>query len=380
MHLQGRRQRVWQPLLWPTCSFYMSAVAGCRHMSFSSLTARHSALSFQVLWSQILDGGGSFGYASLNKANKITSILGAVGFLGFVFLFPETLYLRSGVGQSETSSVSSDRPEKVQDETAEVMVPRKTYLQQLNPWSGITPNANLLNLFFRPFPLVLYPAVFYAFISFATILGWSVCVTSTNANIFQHPPYNMSPGINSLIKLPGLIGVALGSFYAGALSDKYAEWYARKHNGVFEPETRLPALIAPFFIVPGGLLMYGWGIQHLTHWAVPFIGNGLISFGAGAIPSITLTYSTSLRGEANVVVDSYYPIASECLLVASGLKNVFAFGFSYGIVPWVNRNGFGGAFSIMVGIQSGVILLGIPLWYYGKQIRHKSASWKLISW
>jgi hypothetical protein len=252
-------------------------------------------------------------------------------------------------------------------------------LAELKPWSGI--HGTLLNQFFRPFPLVFYPAVFFAFIAFATILGWSVCVTSTNANVFQHAPYNMTPGVNSLIKLPGLIGCAIGAVYAGTLTDKYAEWYARKHNGIFEPETRLPALIAPFFIVPGGLLMYGWGIQHLTHWAVPFIGNGLIGFGAGSIPSITLTYSNfSFTRRPNVVVDSYYPIASECLLVASGLKNVFAFGFSYGIVPWVNRNGFGGAFSIMVGIQSGVLLLALPLCYYGKRIRHASASWKLISW
>ena len=135
------------------------------------------------------------------------------------------------------------------------MIPKNSYLQELKPWSPINPQASLLNLFFRPFPLVAYPAIFYAFISFATILGWSVCVTSTNANVFQKPPYNMSPGINSLIKLPGLIGVAIGSIYAGTLTDKCAQWYARKHNGIFEPETRLLALIAPFIIVPGGLLM-----------------------------------------------------------------------------------------------------------------------------
>lgn len=129
------------------------------------------------------------------------------------------------------------------------------------------------------------------------------------------------------------------------------------------------------------MIRYGWGIQHLTHWAVPFVGNGLIAFGAGSIPSIGFTYcnplfSTYLR----LVVDSYYPIASEGLLLSSGLKNVFAFGFSYGIVPWVARNGFGGAFSIMVGIQCGVVLFGLPLWYYGKRIRHASAKWKVISW
>ncbi len=39
---------------------------------------------------------------------------------------------------------------------------RKTYLQQLNPWSGIDPTSSYLNLFLRPFPLTLYPACLFA--------------------------------------------------------------------------------------------------------------------------------------------------------------------------------------------------------------------------
>ena len=196
---------------------------------------------------------------------QVTSILAGVGFLGIVFLFPETLYVRKpgvGQGQSETSSLEGKEvsAQEVTDAMSPAVsqtmaIPKKTYLQDLQPFSKINPNANLLNLFLRPFPLIVYPAIIYSFITFATTLAWMVCVTSTNANVFQHPPYNMSPGINSLIKLPGLIGVGLGSLYAGTLTDRYAQWYARKHNGVFEPETRLLAMIVPFFIVPGGLLM-----------------------------------------------------------------------------------------------------------------------------
>ena len=39
---------------------------------------------------------------------------------------------------------------------------RKTYLQQLNPWSGIDTTSSYLNLFLRPFPLILYPACLFA--------------------------------------------------------------------------------------------------------------------------------------------------------------------------------------------------------------------------
>ena len=49
-------------------------------------------------------------------------------------------------------------------------------------------------------------------------------------------------------------------------------------------------------------------------------------------------------GFANPVIDSYYPMAFEALLLVNGLKNVFAFGFSYGVVPWIIHSGYQDAF------------------------------------
>jgi len=65
----------------------------------------------------------------------------------------------------------------------------------------------------------------------------------------------MSPAVNGLINIPSLIGHFAGSICGGALTDKIAEWQARKNNGIFEPEARLVALIIPLIITPAGLLM-----------------------------------------------------------------------------------------------------------------------------
>jgi len=78
--------------------------------------------------------------------------------------------------------------------------------------------------------------------------------------------------------------------------------------------------------------------------------------------------------------DSYFLVSYEALLMVNGLKNIFGFGFSYAVVPWITLSGFQGAFGTMVGIQCGIMLFAIPLYLYGKRIRHASASWKLISW
>jgi hypothetical protein len=79
-----------------------------------------------------------------------------------------------------------------------------------------------------------------------------------------------------------------------------------------------------------------------------------------------------------VVLDAYLPVGYDALLLANALKQIFAFGFSYGVVPWVTLDGFNGAFGAMAGIQCGLVLFGIPLYIYGKRLRHMSGGWKII--
>jgi hypothetical protein len=65
----------------------------------------------------------------------------------------------------------------------------------------------------------------------------------------------MTPSINSLINISGVIGNVLGSYLGGALTDKYIEWQARRNGGIYEPEMRLVGLILPLLTTPAGLVM-----------------------------------------------------------------------------------------------------------------------------
>jgi len=80
----------------------------------------------------------------------------------------------------------------------------------------------------------------------------------------------------------------------------------------------------------------------------------------------------------SLVVDSYFPVAFEALVMVNAVKQLFAFGFSYGIISWVTLDGFDGAFGAMAGIQFAITLLGLVLWYFGKKLRHGSGGWKVI--
>ena len=68
----------------------------------------------------------------------------------------------------------------------------------------------------------------------------------------------------------------------------------------------------------------------------------------------------------------------EAILLVNALKQIFAFGFSYGVIPWVTLNGYAGAFGAMAGIQFALMLLGFPLWFFGKRLRHATGGWKII--
>jgi hypothetical protein len=66
------------------------------------------------------------------------------------------------------------------------------------------------------------------------------------------------------------------------------------------------------------------------------------------------------------------------LILIVGGKQIFGFAFGYAAIPWVTRSGYKAAFGVMAGTQVFLLLLAVPLWYYGKQIRQKSATWKLM--
>jgi hypothetical protein len=76
---------------------------------------------------------------------------------------------------------------------------------------------------------------------------------------------------------------------------------------------RIPVIIFPTIIVPLGLILFGVGIKNEWHWIVPIIGAGMVNFGLPALPAIMSPY----------IMDSYYPLAMDCLIVSSRTSNLF---------------------------------------------------------
>lgn len=96
------------------------------------------------------------------------------------------------------------------------------------------------------------------------------------------------------------------------------------------------------------------------------------------------------------VSDCALPVNSDALLLVNGLKNIgecaytsylqaytndwlVAFGFLYGIIPWVSKVGYVDCFGTMGGIFVAIVGGGgVLLIMYGARVRHASAQWKII--
>ncbi|KAK8088998.1 hypothetical protein PG997_003959 [Apiospora hydei] len=310
----------------------------------------------------------------------ITTILTAITFVGVLFFVPETSLFTcwEPAGPSPTPEKSrataSGHPStcsrsRSPERYAVAELPKKTYRQEVALWTGVTPNTTLLKSFVRPLPLIVYPCVIYAFLGYAVSLVLTVAVNILNPFVLQAPPYSWSPLISGLINIAGFLGNVCGAYAGGWLVDVWSDWRARKNQGVFEPESRLALLVLPTLITGAGCLVFGYGVERALHWTSLFFGYGMISFALTAVPTITMAY----------VSDCVLAVNADALMLVNGLKNIVAFGFLYGIVPWAEEAGYINCFGTQCGIFVGIIAIGaVLLVMYGARIRHVQASWRII--
>jgi hypothetical protein len=150
--------------------------------------------------------------------------------------------------------------------------------------------------------------------------------------------------------------------------DRWCRWKTQKNQGIFLPETRLYMMLIPFMITFGGCLLFGYAVQNAMSWVALFAGYLMQSVALTAVPTITMAY----------VSDCTLAVNSDTLLLVNGLKNVVAFGFLYGVVPW-SEHGYLETFGTLAGVFVAILGLGgVVLVVFGARLRHASAQWRLV--
>ncbi|OOQ90431.1 MFS transporter [Penicillium brasilianum] len=349
-------------------------------MTIADIFFLHERGKMTAMYSAALSMGAAFGLLisgimSISQNWRMFHYLCAALVLAttvlIFFTMPETTYQRD-VGRTE--EVADRKVSNVAEvEHVEVSnTPKKTFTQRMAFNRSPLTNESIWKIALRPVFIFFLPPVFWSTISFGIGIGIFVVLGTTAATAFSQV-YDFTVWQLGLVWIAGIVGNILGIPFGGYFSDWVANRATSNNGGVREPEMRLPAVSIAMITYPGSLLLYGLGINYKAHWMVPTLGIFLFSFGSSAAIGITVVYT----------IDCYRPIAGEVVVSQVVFKSFITFLMSFYANPWVNRDGYAGAFGAMAGLSFVVLALWIPLYIWGKQIRHatlKGRAMRYVHW
>ncbi|KAK5263776.1 hypothetical protein LTR99_010879 [Exophiala xenobiotica] len=278
----------------------------------------------------------------------------------------------------KTDAVSKDAPLREAGSplpVAETWYLRKrTYLQKLQLFRLDHGRPSLRQMFImmgRPLLMFFYfPNVNWAGFLYGASLCWYNVQNATMALILNAPPYNFSAQSVGISYLSLLIGCILAWWWAGWAGDEIAIRLARRNRGIREPEHRLWLLAFSGTLATAGLILWGVGAAHHTHFMGLIIGLGMTSFGIVSGGSTSLAYD----------VDCFKEIAGESVVLVIVIRNTMGFGVSYGITPWLESTGTQNCFIAVAFLCLFCNFSFLFMTVWGKKLRQFSAKkyWEYV--
>lgn len=166
-----------------------------------------------------------------------------------MFLFcPETTYNRDSryetdivqdeklgelAAHEEKVRVHGNDTELAQTPSGRAIPPKKTFVQELAPWTGekYSPD-NVLKYLLGPLLTLLNPAGCYAVICSGLLNSWYVGSAIILSGIFAGPPWMYNASQIGYLGAGPFIGGMIGSIFVAAASDPVIKWMTKKNNGV----------------------------------------------------------------------------------------------------------------------------------------------------
>nr|UJH94519.1 Hol1 [Starmerella bombicola] len=237
---------------------------------------------------------------------------------------------------------------------------RTPFFSNLSLYSGPKTSAPLWKIFLRPFILYGYLPIVFATLIYGTSVVWLSVIAETINAIFTAEPYNFPTTSVGLLYVATFTGGVLGSMIAGKVSDWLVRIICQKNGGIYEPEFRLLMMLPVMLSISIGLMGFGWSTHSHDLWIVPAIFLGILGFGTSLASTVSITY----------VVDCYRKYALEALVSLNFAKNVLGLAFSIFVPYFFSGAGSKTSFVVYGSIEVGLCLLAIPMYHYGKVVRH----------
>lgn len=143
------------------------------------------------------------------------------------------------------------------------------------------------------------------------------------------------------------------------LHDAVGRWYARRHNGIIDPEARLliayPATLLLFIAV----LLFGFALDRHWHYGALVVICGLQCVGVMIVTTAINAY----------LLDCYPEGSGEVGAWITASRNWSGFMATYIQLAWVQRAGLVKAFGSQAGITIASLGFLLILQIWGKKIR-----------
>jgi MFS family permease len=195
------------------------------------------------------------------------------------------------------------------------------------------------------------------------LIWYSIVIISAQIpQFFAPPPYLFNSKAIGLFALSSFIGIVIAYPIAGPLTDMLSRKLTKMNGDVHRPEFRIVALVFPFFLAPWGLILYAYTVADSGSYVLAAVGQAFQVTGLVFVPSVVLSY----------VVDAYPNSSGEALVLINAGKNLVAFGITKKNAEWLMAEGMKKMYTEVAGIQWAILVLGVPLYFWGPMLRRKT--------
>ncbi|RHZ53904.1 MFS transporter [Aspergillus thermomutatus] len=240
----------------------------------------------------------------------------------------------------------------------------------------------------RPLKLLLLSPIVALMATLAAIVyGYLYLLFTTFTPVFEDT-YNFSSNIVGLTYLGLGVGMMIGLFGFGALSDRIIKSKAAKHDGVMKPEYRLPPMIVGGIAIPVGLFIYGWTADKHVFWFVPILGTAFVGFGfiAYFVSSLPLPPRQTKKEKKLIesiqmpiqayLVDAFTIHAASALGAGAVWRSIVGALLPLAGLPMYNKLGLGWGNSLLGFLAVAMLPIPFVLLKYGEHIR-TSLRWQV---
>ena len=199
------------------------------------------------------------------------------GLLCTVFLLPETQFRRKVIPtreyQDDKAKVASTQIEAIKtsgdgngvesQRSPGLAIPKRTYMQDLRLFSGTYAEDNIIKLTASIFIHLLNPAVIWILVVSAVLVSFFAGSAYITAQIWSVPPYNLNTAQNGYFYAGAFLG-GLAAVSIGPICDWSAKALARRNEGIFETEFRIPVNVLGALFCGLGWFLWMWDVDNPT--------------------------------------------------------------------------------------------------------------------